>query len=147
MIDIQRPIQQTGQAVQSPDQIKKSSKTFGVILLVIIVAAVALVLWYFLRPTRTVTLAEDESYTFGEFTVTLNRVSDTQCLEIQGVTCNEEDKELGVQVTVRDTERDSTSFGYTALEDEAPFEVEGLRISAEEVNFEDKTAKIKLKKL
>jgi len=147
MIDIQRPIQQTGQMSQSSDQIKKFSKMFGVILLVIIIVSAALVLWYFLRPTRTVTLAEGESYTFSEFTVTLNRVTDTQCLEIQGVTCDEEDKELGVQVTVRDTARDNTSFGYTAIGDEAPFEVEGLRVTAEEVNFEDKNAKIKLKKL
>lgn len=143
MIDIQKPIQlNTTDANSHP--IKRSNKIVGIVLLIVLVVAVAWVLWYFFKPFRTISLTEGQSYTYGDYIVTLARVTDSACQELPGVTCEENEKEFGVQVSVRDQSRDTTSFGYVALDDNAPFEIEGLRITAEKVDFGQKEAKIKL---
>lgn len=144
MIDTSRPIYD--QSVIEPPKNPKGTKTAAVILLIILIAGLVFTAWLFLRPSRTIELAEGKSFQFKNFIVKIDRISDSTCLQVAGFECQEWQKELGTQLQFRNIKTNDIAYEYLGLNTRPLAESAGLNVQLLSVDFQNKTVRIKLTK-
>ena len=142
MIDIQLSQPDALSRQRNPSWIKILAAVSAVLVLV----GTVMVLWYFLSPTRTITISEGKSYGFSGYTLKVERITDQFCPGSSDVDCNFWLYEDGVQLSYSKQGSSGVYFEYLGVDSKNQLSLRGLDISLIHIDFEKQSVRLKLAK-
>jgi len=137
MIDIPKELEKT-------EAERKSFRTrlIAVIILALLLISAAWTAWIFLKPSRTVTLGEGQSYRFHDYQVTIEKITTSFCPSGEDQNCKEWLKEKGVQLRYIAPHTPGIGFEYLGMSSKTSFKLPGLKVDLVEVDAAEKTVKM-----
>ncbi|MDP2933528.1 MAG: hypothetical protein Q8N81_05365, partial [bacterium] len=134
---------------KEPEKIGSDRKSFRVRLIAVIILALLLIsaawtAWIFLKPSRTVTLSEGQSYRFHDYQVTIEKITMSFCPSGEDQNCTEWLKEKGVQLRYIAPHAPGIGFEYLGMSSKTSFELADIKVILVSVDANKKSAKLTL---
>ncbi|MBI4053762.1 MAG: hypothetical protein HY397_00355 [Candidatus Doudnabacteria bacterium] len=120
-----------------------ASRVIIVLLFAMFVLLLAWSAFLIFRPWRVETLKEEQMYRFGDYSVTLEKITDTFCPGGEDQNCTVWLKELGVQFRYTSKEQPGITFAYLGLNSQRELVLPQMKIELLEINFPERKAELK----